>query len=743
MQNISVFVAALSASVCALSNNFAYVPRDVLPMFQTEQDRDIYVLDEKKQADKLCSVYFVSDARGKSVPSPVSLLRFVYDETEARTRYPNARDIAEEVSSFIAKHAEVDTKRKLFFVSFANGVSPVQAVPEDIAEVSILGPEGNNIDYLYKKEKEHGSHFDSFLITEECKYEDSWKTPRIRNIPGKRREAALLLSFLAKKEFQLYPEAGLSMHGEEGNKWGLKLPYSVGLFVNEENSCFLELFDLTETKIKRLLVSSFDITRMDLKNTQIEELFLVDEAALVFFYDSIENTEFCVERVSFGSRLNQKNEKFLKLIERVHKGETTAPRKTKKLTLNKNSFFWFLEEARRITKRKIHVEDLGVTQTGNDNRPETETRIMIVVTKRISIIGNASAFLYIELGPEISHINIDEIQRQCLSPEIEIPRISVVLTKNKINVRESLYALHFLKKNIATVDVCFLTNSGKKAIKNTKIRLAVGEMEYISFWRKGLSVLSCITNKKINVRYMAVMDTTCFFDREKKEAKKKEFVIRERLYMRNTGIFFLECLGNTVFIPVIEIEVDRCMEYWGGFGKTKGSHTGTNALVENISPDIERAGKMKQKIREMVKQRETVVKIEFGYQKLVFKEDSKHGEQSETEKSGEQPIIKNQELDEFIKEYLGYKEQRESEEPSEQPSIESQAFEVLKEDYSLSEESVEMHLPEESDCFQDEEAPDACWNHLFEGRGQSLCLVGLHDSLRQPGEFGGVFSLFD
>ncbi|OIR55590.1 MAG: uncharacterized protein A8A55_3664, partial [Amphiamblys sp. WSBS2006] len=109
-------VAALAVCVGALGGNFTYIPRDVLPRFQTKQERSIYVLNEQKQADKLCSVYFRCDAKDNYVPSPVSLLRFVYDETEARKRYPNAEDIAEEVARFIADHAEVDTERKLFFV---------------------------------------------------------------------------------------------------------------------------------------------------------------------------------------------------------------------------------------------------------------------------------------------------------------------------------------------------------------------------------------------------------------------------------------------------------------------------------------------------------------------------------------------------------------------------------------------------------------------------------------------------
>ncbi|OIR56472.1 MAG: uncharacterized protein A8A55_2779 [Amphiamblys sp. WSBS2006] len=302
---------------------------------------------------QIVSVLFTSDTmRDKCTRSPVSLLRFVYDETEARKRYPNARDTAEEVARFIADNTEVDTDRKLFLVSFADEASPVQTVPKGIAEVSVVGPEESNIDYLYKKERDHGNLFDRFLIAEECKYEDKKKTQRIKNIPAKRKEAALLLSFLAAKEIQLCPEAASDIRGEEGNKWGLKLPYGVSLFVSGENSCCLKLFDLTETRIKKLLISSFDITRMNLKNTHIEELVLVDEAALDLFYDSIGRSELSVEKVSFGNCLNPKRETFLRLIERVHKGETTAPRKIKALVLKRDSFFVFLKEARRITKRK-------------------------------------------------------------------------------------------------------------------------------------------------------------------------------------------------------------------------------------------------------------------------------------------------------------------------------------------------------------------------------------------------------
>ncbi|OIR56005.1 MAG: uncharacterized protein A8A55_3249, partial [Amphiamblys sp. WSBS2006] len=220
------------------------------------------------------------------------------------------------------------------------------------------------------------------------------------------------------------------------------------------------LFDLKETRIKKLFVSSFDITKMNLKNTNIEELFLVDKAALVFFYESIERSEFYVEKVSFGNNLNPKSETFLNLIERVHEGETTAPRKIKTFVLNRDSFFGFLEKTRRITRRKIHVEDLSVTQGGREKRPETETRI--VVSKKISITGNPRVLLFIDLGPEISHLDIKEIQTQCRSPWIPISKIQMFLTKNKITVRKDIHVLQYLKKNITATEVGFFTIFWKK-----------------------------------------------------------------------------------------------------------------------------------------------------------------------------------------------------------------------------------------------------------------------------------------
>ncbi|OIR55728.1 MAG: uncharacterized protein A8A55_3526, partial [Amphiamblys sp. WSBS2006] len=176
----------------------------------------------------------------------------------------------------------------------------------------------------------------------------------------------------------------------------------------------------------------------------------------------------------------------------------------------------------------------------------TETRI--VVSKKISITGNARVLLFVEFGPELSHFNIDEIQRQCRSPWIDMPRISILLAENRIIVKKNLYVLQFLKKNITATEVSFFIQSGKKAPERIKITLAVGEMESIVFGSKGLSVLSSITNEKIDTRHMEVMDIVGVFDREEEEIKKKEFVIRERLYMRNTGIFFMELLEETIFI---------------------------------------------------------------------------------------------------------------------------------------------------------------------------------------------------
>ncbi|OIR58380.1 MAG: uncharacterized protein A8A55_0837 [Amphiamblys sp. WSBS2006] len=700
MKILSVLLAALSVRTSTFDCDFAHVSEKLLPQFQTEKERDVYILDEKTSPNRLCSVLFTPVAKNKTVPSPVSPLRFVYDETEAKKHCQEARDIAGEVARFLAEHATVDTQagtvrvasqntqtvfkiteQKLFFVSFKNGELSVQEVPEGIAEVSVLGPQKNNIDYLYKKEKEHGNLFDSFLIAEECKHEDRWKTPRIRSIPRKRKEAALLLSFFAEKESQLDLEVAKEIHEEEGNKTYLKIPYGINLFVSEENSCCLKLFDLTDTKIKKLIVSSFDITRMDLKNTSIEELFLFDEAAVVFFYDSIGRSELCVEKLSFGSKSKPQSEKVLKLIERVHMGDNVTPRKIKRLVLGRGNFFDFLEEANRATQKEIHVEDLFVTQKGKDSGPKEGTRI--VVSKKINVKENACVLRFIELGPEISHLEVDEIQRLCRSPEINIPRINIQMTKNKIIIRESLYALQFLKKNITATEVCFFGNKRKNellntkkrpslSLLNTKITFAAEELESIWFRNQGLSVLSSITNKKIIVRHMKVMDTVdCFSNEEKEEARKKEFVIRERLYMRNTGILFMELLGNTVFIPVIEIEVDFYTEDWGRFEETIGVHIETNALLEKISPGIKDARKIKQNIGEMITQKESVVKAFSRYQKLLFEEDIEYEEQHELRESEEQPIAECQEYEE-IKEDIEYEEQPEPRGSKEKPIPKSQ-----------------------------------------------------------------------
>ncbi|OIR56609.1 MAG: uncharacterized protein A8A55_2643, partial [Amphiamblys sp. WSBS2006] len=127
----------------------------------------------------------------------------------------------------------------------------------------------------------------------------------------------------------------------------------------------------------------------------------------------------------------------------------------------------------------------------------------------------------------------------------------------------------------------------------------------------------------------------------------------------------------------------RCTKDLGRFEETAGVYIETNALVENISPGIESAREMKQKIGEMIAQKETIMKTEVGYQKLVFEEDSKHGEQSETKES------------------------------SEQLSIESQMFEVFEEDHSRLKETEDMiHMledlfsPGEDSCSQGEEVPD-------------------------------------
>ncbi|OIR55787.1 MAG: uncharacterized protein A8A55_3467 [Amphiamblys sp. WSBS2006] len=189
--------------------------------------------------------------------------------------------------------------------------------------------------------------------------------------------------------------------------------------------------------------------------------------------------------------------------------------------------------------------------------------------------------------------------------------------------------------------------------------------------------------------------------------------------MRNTGILFMECLENTVFIPVIEIEVDCFTKNWGGVEKTNSIHIGTNALVENISPGIASAGEIKQTIREIVTQKKVVVDNNFGYQKLVFEEDFRHGEQNETGESAEKPITEYQEreLEKLIKKYTGDEEQRESKKSSEQPRTGCQASdEMLEEIHSLLQKLSDMHNPMERNYSHDEKVLGIVMNVFSEDR---------------------------
>ncbi|OIR56028.1 MAG: uncharacterized protein A8A55_3223 [Amphiamblys sp. WSBS2006] len=168
-----------------------------------------------------------------------------------------------------------------------------------------------------------------------------------------------------------------------------------------------------------------------------------------------------------------------------------------------------------IPQRKIHVEDLAVTQNGKETGPETNTKI--VVSKKTNIKGNPRVLLFLEFGPEVSHLDIDGLQRQCLSPEIDLPKIKIQLTENKITVRGNMHVLQFFKKKITTTEVSFFVEKGKQALERTKITLVSREMERIEFGGKGVSVLSSITNEKIDVKHMVVMDIACFPIKKKKK----------------------------------------------------------------------------------------------------------------------------------------------------------------------------------------------------------------------------------
>ncbi|OIR55992.1 MAG: uncharacterized protein A8A55_3263, partial [Amphiamblys sp. WSBS2006] len=101
MKIFSVLLAALSVCASTFDSDFAYVSEKVLKQFPTEQNGEIYILSEETSPNRLSSVLFTPVARDKTVKSPVSALRFVYDETEAKKHCQEARDIAGEVARFL------------------------------------------------------------------------------------------------------------------------------------------------------------------------------------------------------------------------------------------------------------------------------------------------------------------------------------------------------------------------------------------------------------------------------------------------------------------------------------------------------------------------------------------------------------------------------------------------------------------------------------------------------------------
>ncbi|OIR55813.1 MAG: uncharacterized protein A8A55_3441, partial [Amphiamblys sp. WSBS2006] len=114
-------------------------------------------------------------------------------------------------------------------------------------------------------------------------------------------------------------------------------------------------------------------------------------------------------------------------------------------------------------------------------------------------------------------------------------------------------------------------------------------------------------------------------------------------------------------------------------------------------------------------QKKTVMKTEFGYQKVVFEEDSKQEEQRETGGSNEQPSIEHQVLEEFGDD-LKHEEQRGSGESEEHPITVCQVLEELKEDPEHEEQNKprdfsEQPITEHKDqglCFKEKTKRDQC-----------------------------------
>ncbi|OIR58455.1 MAG: uncharacterized protein A8A55_0769 [Amphiamblys sp. WSBS2006] len=648
---MAIFLRNL-AGVYALGQDscFAHVSESVLPRLNPAKEHEIYLLKKAEQPQLLSSIYFASTTEHTSV------FRFVYDEKEARRFYPNTEDkhIVEKTTSFIASHTAVDaetntvrivsqnkeevfqlSEKRLFLVSFSHGQPSIQVVPNGVAEVSVGERTKTSTFYRYRKEGEHEGLLDNLLVAEECSEE---KHKVIERVPGKTKDADLLLSFLAAKEFQI------NLREELDRECRLRIPYGVCLLFSEKSSgCLMKTFCLENTRIKRITAAAFDITKTSfrLQRTRIEELFLSDIVAIRFFYESIEKTqELDIEKLSFGGffcqkdrnasdidrLLQQKDKNILKIIGWGCKRnpKKTSP-KIKKLLLEKTNFFCFLEEAAKTGEREIHVEELSVAQRGEASAPETDTKIF--VSKKLKIEGNIRVLLSIVLGPELNHLDFREVQRQCGWSRTKTPEINISLTKNKIFINETLYACKLLAKDITAATVGVFAGNGEDTLAGKRIKLGAEGLECICLRKGGLHFLLSIENEEIRARNMEVVNTkrTLFSEKEQEEVKKKKFVIGQRLYMRNSGVLFLLFLGEKNYIPEIEIEFDSYLQDWRCLRKGLGKRSlGENYVETNFflmvyaGPNM---GGIENLIEKIIRQKRIVLGTVSGHPTLVFDQE--------------------------------------------------------------------------------------------------------------------------
>ncbi|OIR58891.1 MAG: uncharacterized protein A8A55_0325 [Amphiamblys sp. WSBS2006] len=635
----------LATSVCVLGERadhtvFAYVPKEVLPRLQTEE-QEFYVFKEQTQPKKLSSVYFASTTQPRNPQTPVSLLRFVYDETEAGrfgylTKKSAARCAKETAAWFIAECVSVDVRRKCvtvksaaesaafpqskqktFFISFGKDVS-VQIVPDNIAGFFTQEKKHQATPCVHVRHEPYRDLFDNFVASDIPKSTHQTKT--ISVLPTKRKNLLPFLSFLVKNKIQLRAEHEIEV--SDGDTRKTRIPEGLSLFLGSTYKSFLSCFSLENTRLACLAVSSIDFAQISLRNTHIEELFFHDSPAIETFY-RLRNClgETRIDTFSFKTE-GSSDEKVAKTIRWVYaRDPENAPQKIKQLVL-KNNVSDFLEEAWRNRLGRIHVEDLFLCQDEYTPLPDTGR---VFVSRKLVLRGSVFLFFAVELGPDLDHLKIHELRERCLffffEEQTQPKTISVQLEVDRVCIEETMFLVSFLnrKTTAARLELC----TPRPEDPCQKGRIDVGRLELLVLKHRGINILPNITNKEIIVDRLEVTTHMYSAPDTEEEIKTKRFVIRKELHMTNNGVFFMKFLGRNTFIPKIRISFDACIER-----RHRNLEIALNQLVavcqENsilvrtnllVSPCLDH---MENRINGIIVQRNIFVKDSSRYKKLVF-----------------------------------------------------------------------------------------------------------------------------